>query len=157
MRKAKFLVEVEYDETSKSISAKNTKVTKCEIEGDYQGLTIAMSCGLAFSELEGKGRFETFKRKMLIVRSTVSALGSIIASLRHSHYFKDKEVSMGEREEGMILKTMKSLGDLITYGLSKVFDITNEEMKEANEDYIIDKDGKKGKQGFGGNDIGNFI
>ena len=151
--KAKFVVEIEYHDPNGGMTPENVNIIKCESEGDYKGLTLALTSGLAFAQTKGADPKRTFKDKLRLLRATGSALINALYALDKEKAFEEREIN----EEGLDTLTagVKYTIDLICYGIAVVLGITDETVEEANNgEYIEDfdndtkdeNDGKRNEQ-----------
>jgi hypothetical protein len=164
MRKtAKFEVEIEYEDTRGDLTTEHMKIIKCESEGDFKGLTLALTTGLAFGAEKNSDDKEIFEKKVRLLRATGSALVNCLAILKNQGELTDDDVN-----NTLITKLGKVLKlsiDLITYGIAKVLKITDEDVKKLDNEYSDEtketketKDGQESKQrGLESDDWENYL
>lgn len=144
-RTAKFHIEVEYVDEAGELSTEGMKILKCESEGDYKGITLAMTTGLAFATEKGSDGAETFQKKLRLLRGTVSALQNCLLILRG-----DGALNSNLVPDTLIDKigvNLKEAVDLISYGIGKILRVTNDEVNEFNQEYKEENLNKRNNDG----------
>lgn len=149
-KKAKFVVEIEYDSDMEGLDSEKVKVLKCDTEGDYKGITLALVSGLAFASVKGNSSMSIFEEKLRLLRSTGSALVNMISVLKQQGVLENE---VDDSDMDTLADAIKHTINIITYGIAKILGISNEAVEEFNEEYkeaINDqnknKDGKSDEQ-----------
>lgn len=149
MKKAKFVIEIEYDDAvadTEDMVDRNIKVLNYKAEGDYKGLTLALTSGLAFATERKESNYETFKEKLRLLRATASALISVYGTLRRMKLLGEGDAAKEETEH-ILGSAIKRVIDYISTGLATALEISPSQMEEVNEEYkdIHDKNIKDGE------------
>lgn len=154
-KKAKFLIEVEY-ETNPESGAESIDVKQYEVEGDYKGITIALSAGLAFATSKRESAKSAFVTKVRLLRSVGSALLNILNTLKIEKYITDKDM---DKDMFMLFEeSIKAVVNTITTGISNALDIDKSEIKSINnEEYNKENNGNNGQEGFGQSTTEDFL
>ena len=145
-KRAKVHIEIEYDSLENGeIDMENMNIVKCDAIGDYEGLTLAMTTGLAFGAPKGQSAKETFAIKLRLLRSTASALANCINILKMEGAIskEDLDDSLSQRTQEVV----RTVVNIITLGIGRVLGISNDYIDELNEEEYKDPNGKQdGKQ-----------
>lgn len=133
-KKAKFVVEILYDEADKGLTTENVNIVKCESEGDFKGLVLALTAGLAFTADRGESPFEIFQSKLRLLRATGSALMNCVEILKSQNALQGRktDAEMTDALGGAVKHTV----DLITYGIAIVLGMTDRDVERCNDEYI---------------------
>jgi len=160
-QKARFSVEIEYDTDDKGMDTENIKIIECDAEGDYKGLTLALTTGLAFASVKGRNPKEIFAEKLRLLRSTGSALMNMIQIVKRQGELNGE--LDGDLEEGLAA-AIKHTVNLISMGIGNILGVTNEYVEELNKEYtdaVNDNkkynDGKDGQKGTGQSSYEDFL
>jgi hypothetical protein len=160
-QKARFSVEIEYDTDDKGMDTENIKIIECDAEGDYKGLTLALTTGLAFASVKGRNPKEIFAEKLRLLRSTGSALMNMIQIVKRQGELNGE--LEGDLEEGLAA-AIKHTINLISMGIGNILGVTNEYVEELNKEYTDavndnkkDNDGKDGQKGTGQSSYEDFL
>jgi hypothetical protein len=160
-KKAKFVIEIEYEAEEKGMDTSNIKIIQCDAEGDYKGLTLALTTGLAFASEKGRNPKEIFAEKLRLLRSTGSALMNMIQIVKNQGEIGEE--LEGDLEEGLAA-AIKYAVNLISMGVGNILGISNEYVEELNNEYTdavndnkTDKDGKDGQKGTGQSSYEDFL
>lgn len=156
MKKAKFVIEIEYDNAEQGMSERGIKVLNYDVQGDYKGLTLALVSGLAFTTGKKNSNFDSFKDKLRLLRATASALASCYGTVRRHGLLGDEGDAAKAETENILGAALKRMVDYISMGLANALDITPEQVKDANAEYkeIHDENLKKDNDGKGQNKQG---
>jgi len=140
-KKAKFAVEIEYDGNFKGLDTENIRIIQCDAEGDYKGLTLALTTGLAFASTKGRNPKEIFAEKLRLLRSTGSALMNMLEIVKRQGSVEDAVDA--DLEEGLAA-AIKHTINVITMGIGNILGIDNSYVEELNKEYTdANNDNKK--------------
>jgi len=164
--KAKFVIEIEYDNPHGGMTPENVNIIECESEGDYMGLTLALTSGLAFAQTKGANPKKTFKQKLRLLRATGSALINALHALHNEKAFEGQDIDKNTIET--LSAGVKHTVDLVCYGIAIVLGIDNKTVDKANDEYNEDpeennnpkdkQDGKRDEQrGTESDDINDYL
>lgn len=164
MKKAKFVIEIEYENADEGLAERNINVLKYEAEGDYKGLTLALTAGLGFAAVKGEDDVDTFKEKLRIMRANASAITSIYGTLKHMGLLPKGSASDDETQE-ILGAALKRMIDNISVGIANALNMTREQVMRANQEYKdihndnSEQDGKdeQGQTGTDGVDFDNYL
>lgn len=139
MKKARFVIEIEYDEdavvSSEHATSNDVKVVEYQCEGDYTGLTLAMATGIGYAVHKEQSNFEQFKEKLRLLRATGSALASVFTTMRRASGMQ----SVSDKLANALLAAIKKLVDLTSVGVAMGLDIDPDRIPETDSEYINDK------------------
>tara|TARA_R110000822_G_scaffold36734_4_gene103203 strand:+ start:3137 stop:3628 length:492 start_codon:yes stop_codon:yes gene_type:complete len=158
---AKFHIEVEYEDDGKGdLSTDGMRIVTCESEGDFKGITLAMTTGLAFATEKGCDAKETFQQKLRLLRGTGSALQNCLLILQNDGALTDEDINTTLMDEMGV--AIKQCIDTITFGIGKILKITNKEVEEFNKEYSEEnlnniKDEKDRQSGLESDDIEDYL
>lgn len=145
-KRAKVHIEIEYDSMENGeIDMEAMNIVKCDAIGDYEGLTLAMTTGLAFGMPKGQSSKETFAIKLRLLRSTASALANCINILKMEGAISNEDLddSLAQRTQEVV----RTVVNIITLGIGRVLDIKNSYIDELNEtEYSDPNENQYGKQ-----------
>ena len=160
-RKARFSVEIEYDADETGMNTDNIKIIECDAEGDYKGLTLALTTGLAFASVKGQDAKQIFAEKLRLLRSTGSALMNMIQVVKRQG---DIEYHLDDELEDGLGAAIKHTVNIISMGIGNILGIDNDYVEELNKEYTdavndnkTDKDGKDGQTGTGQSSYEDFL
>jgi hypothetical protein len=133
-KRAKFVVEVEYDEDDAPLLDTNKiKVLRMEQEGDYAGLTAALTAAMLFAKFKGDTPQEVFRKKLRILRAVASTLVNGLSTLRSHGAFDDKQMDV--KELAMVADLIKHTTNVITYGIAIMLGVNDKQVEECNKEF----------------------
>ena len=135
-KRAKFVVEVEYEGDIASLDPDNVKVVNYEQEGDYGGLTLALTAGMLFHDAEGDTPFQSFKKKLRVLRAVASTFMNGIQAFRDKGLIDDKQ--MDKEQVRMVSEIYKYTTNVLSYGIAILQGLNDEQVGEANTSEFTD-------------------
>ena len=159
-KKAKFHIEVEYEDNAGELSTENMKIITCESEGDFKGITLAMTTGLAFGNEKGSNDVELFQKKLRLLRGTGSALQNCLLILHEDGALSNEDLDTTLMD--VMGTEIKRCIDLISFGIAKVLGINNKQVDKFNEEYTEESlnkkdNGESKQQGLESDDFEDFL